>query len=381
MYKHTDYIPVTERAASSDVSFEQIRGARFLRPSLAVAALYILFLALDMLIHGHSILFYVHIGPRFALHLPHAAPGYDGQFYYQIARNPLHATPFIDHPAYRYERILYPLVVGALSLGQANLIPYMLLLVNFLAIVLGTELVARLLSQYGLSPWFSLAFGLYFGQATAFIFDTAEPLTYGFVCLGLFLFVRKHPTLAALSMGLAVLTRETAVLFPLGFLLFALYQKDWRNALRLLLLSFAPTAIWYGIVWVIFRGTGLTTAPAFELVPFAGLFYFAHDSRRFAFLIPLMFIPTVISLGLLIREALAHRWWNVSWAIWLFNLILVTNMSPLSYVEAVSAGRLSTGLVLAMLFYGLSTKNREILWVSQLYVFTFVFYALALVLL
>lgn len=350
----------------------------FLRPALVVGCLYLLFIGLDMLIHGHTLLYYVHIGPRFVLHMPKAAPGYDGQFYYQIARDPFHATQFLDHPAYRYQRIVYSIVVAILSLGQASLIPFMLLLVNFLAIVLGTELLARMLVQQKLSPWFSLAFGLYFGQATAFIFDTTEPFTYFLVCLGLFLMLRKRPTVAALIMGLAVLSRETALLFPMGYLLVYLYQKRWRDVLRLLLLSIAPTIIWYVIIAFLFKTSGVTTAPAFQLIPFKGLFHFASDAFRFRNLIILMLIPTLLSLFLLVKEVLQRRWLNAPWLMWLFNLGLVICMSPLSYVELVSAGRLSTGLVLAMLFHGLYTRNKTVLWACQIYALTFPYYVIGI---
>jgi len=348
------------------------------RPSLVVACLYVLFVGLDMHIFGHTFLYYVHIGPRFVLHIPGAAPGYDGQFYYQIAHDPLHAAQFLDRPAYRYQRIVYPMLVWALTLGQASFIPFILWLVNFLAIVFGTELVARMLIQQKLSPWYSLAFGLYFGQATALIFDTTEPFTYFLVCLGLFLMMRKRPTVAALVMGLAVLSRETAILFPVGYLLVSLYQRRWRDALRLLLLSIAPAAAWYILVAALFHVNGIPTGPAFELIPFQGLFYFSNNPYRLQILIISMLIPTVLSLFLLVKEAVQHRWQNVSWLTWLFNLILVMSMSPLSYVELVSSGRLSIGLVLAMLFHGLSTRNKLVLWVCQVYVLTFPYYVIGI---
>ena len=359
---------------------DQARHPLFIlvRPALVVGCLYVLFIGLDMLIHGHSFLYYAHIGPRFVLHIPGAAPGYDGQFFYQIARDPLHASQFLDRPAYRYQRIVYPMLVWIITLGQASLVPFMLLLVNFLAIVLGTALVARMLIQQKMSPWYSLAFGLYFGQATALIFDTTEPLTYFLVCLGLFLIMRKRPTAAALTMGLAVLSRETAILFPMGYLLVSLYQKRWRDALRLILLSIAPAAAWYILVAALFHVKGIPTGPAFELIPFQGLFYFANDSFRFHILIVFMLIPTVLSLFLLVKEVLQHRWQNAAWLIWLFNLALVIYMSPLSYVELVSAGRLSTGLVLAMLFHGLYIRNKTVLWAGQIYVLTFPMYVIGI---
>ncbi len=107
---------------------------RLIRPAYVVACIYLLFIGLDSLLHGHNALYYVHIGSRYALHELHGTGGYDGQFFYYIARDPLHAAPFLSHPAYRYQRIVYPLLVAVLSLGQENLIPYMLLLVNFVAI-------------------------------------------------------------------------------------------------------------------------------------------------------------------------------------------------------------------------------------------------------
>jgi hypothetical protein len=320
----------------------------------------------------------VHIGPRFVLHVQSAAPGYDGQFFYQIAHDPFHAAQFLDRPAYRYQRIAYPMLVSALTLGQADLIPFVLWLVNFLAIVIGTELIARMLIQRKLSPWYSLAFGLYFGQATALIFDTTEPFTYFLVCLGLFLMMRKRPTSAALIMGLGVLSRETAILFPIGYLVVYVYQKRWRDALRLFLLSIVPAIAWYILVALLFKSKGIPTGPPFQLIPFQGLFYFSNNPFRFHSLIIFMLIPTLLSLFLFVKEALQHRWQNASWLIWLFNLVLVISMSPLSYVELVSAGRLSTGLVLAMLFHGLYTRNKTVLWACQIYVLTFPLYVIGI---
>jgi hypothetical protein len=351
---------------------------RVARPAVVVGCLYVLLIGLDFLMNHHDALYYVHIGPRFVLHDPHAGSGYDGQFYYQIARDPLHAAQFLDKPAYRYQRIVYPLLVAALSVGQARLIPYMLLLVNFVSVVLGTELVARLLTKKKLSPWFSLAFGLYFGQAASFLSDLTEPLTYFLVCLGLLLLLQKRSTLAAIIWGLAVLSRETAILFPLGYMAMYLYQRRWQDASRLVLLSCVPTAAWYFIVGLYFHTNGLGGAPPFEWIPFQGLFYFYNDGRLFWVLVPLLFLPTLLSIFLACKEVFEHRWKKVSWLIWLLNLVLVTNLSRLTYAGLVSAGRLATGLVLAMLLHGLFTRNKTILWASQVYTLTFVSFAIGI---
>src|SRR5205807_166822 len=118
---------------------------------------------------------------------------------------------------------------GLLSAGQTALIPTMLMLVNVVSVALTVELVGRLLVKYGFSPWFSLAIGLYFGQAAGTLFDTAEPFTYFLVCLGVWLLLEKAQYMpAALVMGLATLSREIAVLFPLGYAGFFFLNRKWR---------------------------------------------------------------------------------------------------------------------------------------------------------
>ena len=321
---------------------------------------------------------YVHLGTRFALHIPSANPGYDGQFYYQIARDPLHAAPFLDKPPYRYQRIVYALVVFVLSAGQSALVPYMLLLVNFLAIVFSVEIAARLLTKYGLSPWFSLALGLYFGETAAFVFDTTEPFTYALVCLGLLLLEKRYVTAAAISMGLATLSRDTAVLFPLGYAIFFVFHRRWSEVTRLGLFAFLPLVLWYGLLWKIFGETGVKYAPPFEHIPFEGLFIFFREQTLFWHLFVLMFVPTVASWIFVLIEVVKRRWSSVL-VIWILHLALVTFMAPDSYREFVSCGRLSIGLVLAALLYGWQTRNRIVLRASQFYTLTFLFYAYVII--
>ncbi len=358
---------------ATKVSESPVRGA-LLRPSLVVALLYIFFFVVITLVHHYTPLSYVHIGTRFTLHIPSANPGYDGQFYYQIARDPLHASQFLDKPPYRYQRIVYPMLIFVLSFGQTVLIPYVLLLVNFVAIVVSVEIAAYLLVNHGLSPWFSLALGLYFGQAAALLFDTTEPFTYALVCVGLLLIEKRRLTGAALTMGLAVLSRDTAILFSLGYLLSFLLHRRWIDVARFALLACAPLLLWYGVLWSIFGETGVRFAPPFEHIPFRGLFVFFAEQKRFWQLFAVMFVPTVAGWIFLMSEVVQRRWSSVL-LVWLFQLVLITFMAPDSYHELVSCGRLSIGLVLAALLYGWQTKNTFLLWAVQFYALTFLFYA------
>ena len=67
----------------------------------------------------------------------HDAPdgtGYDGQFAYYMAVDFRRARFYMDDPAYRYSRVLYPVVARTVALGEVDAVPATMILVNWLAI-------------------------------------------------------------------------------------------------------------------------------------------------------------------------------------------------------------------------------------------------------
>jgi hypothetical protein len=193
---------------------------------LGIAAIAYLLLIIGVLgKHGYDPSFFVAAGDQFSdpalvpknlTVLRHSA-GYDGQFYYRLALNPFttERTEFgitLDEPAYRQQRIVYPLIVWALSLGRAALVPVVLVLVNYLALcAIGWMggLYAQSLRRHAL--W-GLAFPLYVGFQFTLLRDLGEILAACFLLAGLWLLRRDRPTPAALLLGLAMLTKETALL-------------------------------------------------------------------------------------------------------------------------------------------------------------------------
>lgn len=355
-----------------------------LRPSVLVAALYIMLIGIVALINHYNALDFVHIGTVWSEHKKSGTWGYDGQFYYQIARNPLQAYQYMDNASFREQHILYPIVVGVLSLGQVALIPYMLLLVNVVSVVLSVEILSRLLVKFGFSPWFSLALGLYFGQAAGVLFDTAEPFTYFLVCLGVWLLVEKNRFgLAAIMMGLSTLSREIAILFPIGYICVFVVQKKWRACVQFVALGIVPLLLWLLALRLIYGQTGVTFTRPFEHVPFAGVFFYASSPKKFYLLLLLMFLPTVAGWLLaaveLYRKVVAGsgpflQRFSPMYLILLANLLMITLMSHSSYEELISSGRIATGLVLAVLLYGLGSRNKWVLWGAQFYTCTFAMY-------
>ncbi len=127
-----------------------------MRPSLCVGLVYVPLIGLFVAARHYSALDFIHLGTVWGAHNKSGTWGYDGQFYYQIARDPLGAAQYMDNAPYRYEHLLYSLLTWMLSFGNASLIPYALLLINLFSIVGSVEVVSRLLKAYGFSPWFSL---------------------------------------------------------------------------------------------------------------------------------------------------------------------------------------------------------------------------------
>ncbi len=155
--------------------------------------------------------------------------GYDGQFYYRLALNPLtsQVTEFgitLDIPAYRHQRILYPLLTWVLSLGNANLVPIIMVLINFFSLcVMGWigGAYAQSLKQHAL--W-----GVFLPLYPGFLFtlsrDLVEILEVTLLLGSLLLIRRGKPVAATLLLALAVLTKETAFLVAVAALLVYVFK-------------------------------------------------------------------------------------------------------------------------------------------------------------
>lgn len=351
------------------------RTARYplFRPSLLVGLVYLLLLAFFVAVRHYSAFDFIHLGTIWGSHIKSGSWGYDGQFYYQIARNPLGAAYFMDNAPYRYQHLLYPFLVWLLSFGQEPLVPYALLLINLLAIVGSVEIVARLLIRNGFSAWFSLALGLYYGMAVGLTFDTTEPFTCVLLALGIWSLEKKQWVLAALWMGLATLSRETAVLFPLCLAVSFAWKRRWRETLSFLGLGVLPLPLFLGVLTLIFGHTGVTFSPPFEHIPFAGIFYFQHTPHKFWLLILLMLLPTLICLGFLAWD-LFHWRWNPLSLVWAANLGMLALLSHATYAELVSCGRVTITVILAGVLYGVHTRNKTLLWTLQMYACTLIVY-------
>jgi hypothetical protein len=144
-----------------------------------------------------------------------AQSGYDGQFYYRLAINPLnlHQTAYgvtIDS-AYRFMRIGYPVMTWLVSLGQSALVPYMLIAVNVVAIGALGYVGGRFAAQGGRPAAWGLLLPGYFGLVTSLCRDTAEPVAAACLVGGLLAIRARRRGLAAALLAVGALTRETVM--------------------------------------------------------------------------------------------------------------------------------------------------------------------------
>jgi hypothetical protein len=152
--------------------------------------------------------------------LPHGMPvaktyGYDGQFFYRLALNPLNFghTAYgitMDRP-YRFMRIGYPALTWLVSAGQHSLVPVMLVAVNIAAIGALGWLGARFALDGGRHALAGLLVPGYFGLLTSLSRDTAEPLAAACLLAGLLAVRARRPVLAGFFLAYGALTRETVM--------------------------------------------------------------------------------------------------------------------------------------------------------------------------
>jgi hypothetical protein len=155
---------------------------------------------------------------------PVEAVGYDGQFYFRLATNPFSFAPVasgvkFDYPAYRGQRILYPLLAFMLSLGNACAAMWFLPLINLCAITAIAWLGIRLTSLQSPASAYGVLAACWPGFLFSFARDLTEPLEVALLILAIVFALEKRGVACGIVLCCAVLTRETALIEAFCFLL------------------------------------------------------------------------------------------------------------------------------------------------------------------
>jgi len=210
---------------------------------------------------------------------PHAvhldSPGYDGQWYAQLAVEPLLRNRDLDRaldtPQYRARRILFAWTAYVFGRGQPKLILRVYAVQNIVAWLLLAGILLRWFpptSARNFAAWFGCLYGI--GMAVSFRFALLEGPGMVIIALGVWAMERQRPWLAAGLLGVAGLGRETNVLA--GTLLVDRIPRDWRAWATLAaksLVVVVPFFLWLAYIRSVYPATNLSNPDSFG-VPFSG---------------------------------------------------------------------------------------------------------------
>ncbi len=288
--------------------------------------------------------------------------GYDGQFAYYIAIDPTDAPNCMDVPAYRYQRVLLPVLGRLFGLGHGDLVPLVFVVINLLALAGSTALLERLLEDLEVNYWFAITYGLFFGLVISVRLSTTEPLAYGLVVLAIWFARQEHPWLVALALLAAAFTKETIGLFVAGFLLFYALERRWRDATRLTLVVGIPFTLWqlylYNWLGEFGIGSGGGGASSFEIIPYNGIWRMAYDETGsfLAFVvlgiifIPSVMLPSLWGLWMTIKE-FRQKQYHLYTCLY-FSAVIIMPFVPFStYREFLGIFRFIVGMVMLHILY------------------------------
>jgi hypothetical protein len=333
-------------------------GQLLLRPSAGVFAVTGVLALVVSMAASQGAAWFVHVG------LPT-----DGAIFYAMAHNQdfgvaqLTAMHIPLGLAYRYQRIVYPLLARLLGLGQPEMAAFGMVAANILAAVLGTEVLSRWAEGNGLSARWGLLFPCSVGFVVAFFFDLSEGLLWALLLAALLSYEQRRIPLAAVFLTLALFTKETALIVLIALAFGAFLRREWR-ALAWLGLPLGLFTVYQGLLLQWFGTTGLTGShDQLDVIPFLGAFTEPAGAGlppkhlgELVYLTATVIVPTVGAAIWSLRRLLS-RYEPVTAALAL-NCLQVALMSAWSWTGFIHYSRLSLGVPLLLAWLALQGNLR-----------------------
>lgn len=253
----------------------------------------------------------------------------DAEFFWLVARNPF-ADGAIFRPfahemgdAYRYGRILFPLLAWVLALGRPGAVQWTLILVDLISFGAVVALAAELVARRGATVERGLAVLLTPAMWFALVLAVSEPFVLALV-LAIYLLDQDGHRVGVLVLGaLLLLAREVAVLA-----LVPLVVRDGRTGARAAmpwLLVAAPLLGWWAWVrlhvgdWP-FLDPSISRREALAL-PFAGPATVIRAGANSDHVVAFVLGAITVALGIWV--AARRPWFPVSHAALLFSCLVV----------------------------------------------------------
>lgn len=248
--------------------------------ALLAAALLSLFVGLRIAANDGEPSVFVHAGDTFVdaalapaelRYVRTDSVGYDGQFTYRLALDPLTRTQVdqgmtLDLPAYRQQRIGLPALTWLVAAATPLSTLWSLLAVSVLGLVAAAYFGALLAVRWGRNPLWGLLFSFAPGLVVGLSRALTEPLSWALLLAGLVCWLDRRYAVAAVAFTAGILTRETVgvVLFGLGAGLVVDHARsrrwDWRARLPAYTALLLPVVVLIG--WQLVMRSWWGDAPA-----------------------------------------------------------------------------------------------------------------------
>jgi len=372
-------------------------------PAIAIAICYITFFILLLKARGGDVSLFVIAGgvnvdaskvPPGLTVIPNIG-GYDGVWFYRLAINPFTSVQAahgirIDNPAYRQQRVMYPLIVWLLSLVNVTWIPWLLVIVNILAAAAMAAFAGAFARRFGLNALWGVIVPLYPGFVLTLSRDLAEIVTAAFAMGAIWAIASRRNTTAAILLTCAVLTRETTLLLAFALAAAWLIERVLHRERRIAAITFSVPIAVYAVWQVIlaFRwgvsplraGAPDRALPFVEFAQFLAAASFRRNHQeRLYFLESIFLAAVVIAIVLVWRRSRAPLEWRLAWlgylaifsilphTIWIEDYGFLRIFADLFLVSAAliipsfSAARWFTLLISASLWYYLA-KHLVLAW-------------------
>ncbi len=266
--------------------------------------------------------------------------GHDGQIFYAIGLDldGDEVGPLLDHAAYRYRRILLPLIASVFGLLDGWALLWSQLAVGVVSFAVASGLVATFAYQAGRSQLLALSVILNPGMWLSVQILTADALSVATMLIGLYFL--QQTTLSGGVFSLSVLAKDVSLATPLPL---GISRHNWKVAV----LPTAVIAAW--MTWLSIQlGDGFAARGNLDW-PFAGMITGAAnwthmESKEWVFLVfALLSVAVGIYFGF---RRTWLRWPIVAWTalailssnwVWDFGNNAARAFAPLVVLVALAA--------------------------------------------
>jgi hypothetical protein len=174
--------------------------------------------------------------------------GHDGPRFWLLSRDPFllrpgEASAYLDRPAYRAQRIAYPILAAPWRLGGEHTLLWGLIVTNLAVVFAGSWVAVLLARKLGAPERASLAYGLNPAVISAVLLDTADAMMITFLLFALLAGLRRRWGWFAFGATIACLAKEQALL-GVGTALLLWPGVPWRVRVRSLALPLTAVGAW-----------------------------------------------------------------------------------------------------------------------------------------